>query len=140
MPLSRPALGITLFAVVNGLIAQVLEGYAAHGLVEIAGDYAPTLYHTSAKYHMWHVLALFFVVLIYDRVTVLPARVLLWVTVALFSIGMVMFSGGMYGVPFGASIYITVAGAILLQVGWGAFVLAIAAALVVRTGESALKS
>jgi uncharacterized membrane protein YgdD (TMEM256/DUF423 family) len=135
MPLSRTALAIVAFAAVNGLVAQVLEAYAAHGLAEVAGDYAPTLYHTSAKYHMWHVLALLFVALIYDRVAVPVARWGLLAVVALFSVGTVAFSGGMYGVPFGGSVYYAVAGAILLQAGWAVFAASIIVALV-RSGTA----
>lgn len=128
MQLSRTALGIVLFAVVNGLIAQSLESYTAHGLVEVGGDYAPTLYHMSAKYHMWHVLTLFFIALIYDRITAQVARKLLIATVGFFGVGTIMFCGAMYGVPFGASVYIAAAGAVILVAGWVVFTAAAIAA------------
>ena len=129
MSLSKPALGIFLFAVVNGLIAQVLEGYAAHGLAEVAGDYAPTLFHMSAKYHMWHVLAFFSIALLYDRIELKAARWLLLATVLILGIGTLSFCTGMYGVSFGVNVYFAVVGAILFQVGWAVFVLALATAL-----------
>lgn len=127
MPLSRSALLIIVFAAANGLVAQLCEGYAAHGLEEAAGSYAPTLYHTSAKYHMWHVLALLFAGLAFDRMTSRVARIVMVAAVAVMSAGMVSFAGGMYGVPFGASVYFAVAGAILLQISWGLLALAMLA-------------
>lgn len=129
MPLSRTALGIILFAVINGLIAQSLESYTAHGLVEIGGDYAPTIYHMSAKYHMWHVLTLFFIAVVYDRITTRVARALLLTTVGFFVVGTLMFCGGMYSVPFGGSVYVAAAGAVILVAGWAVFSAAIIAAL-----------
>ncbi len=129
MPLSKPALGIFLFAVVNGLIAQMLEGYAAHGLAEVAGDYAPTLFHMSAKYHMWHVLAFFSIALLYDRIELKAVQWLLLATVAILGVGTLSFCGGLYGVSFGVNVYFAVVGAILFQVGWAVFVLALVAAL-----------
>lgn len=130
MQLSRTALGIVLFAVINGLIAQALESYTAHGLVEVGGDYAPTLYHMAAKYHMWHVLTLFFIALIYDRITAKTARGLLLATVGFFGVGTIMFCGAMYGVPFGASVYIAATGAVILMAGWVVFTIAAIAAFV----------
>ncbi len=130
MQLSRTALGIVLFAVVNGLIAQSLESYTAHGLVDVAGDYGPTLYHMSAKYHMWHVLTLFFIAMMYDRIGSGLAHKLLIATVGFIMLGTLMFCGAMYGQPFGASVYVAAIGAIVLIIGWVFFAAAIIAALV----------
>lgn len=132
MTLSRTAWAIILFAVVNGLVAQILESYTAHGLTDVAGEYAATLFHMSAKYHMWHVLGLLFIGLTYDRCPSGTVRRMLAGTAILFALGMVAFSGGMYLVPFGGHVYVAVAGAIILQVGWGFFVLTAAAGLLLR--------
>ncbi|MDX2144280.1 MAG: DUF423 domain-containing protein [Rhodospirillaceae bacterium] len=129
MDLSRAAWTIVLFATVNGLIAQVLESYSAHGLTEIAGEYAATVFHMSAKYQMWHVLALLFIGLILDRIADPATKRLMVVTSVLFALGMAAFSGGMYWVPFGGNVYMAVGGAILLQMGWFAFVVASAMAV-----------
>jgi uncharacterized membrane protein YgdD (TMEM256/DUF423 family) len=130
MALSRTALWIVLFAVVNGLVAQSLESYTAHGLVELTGDtYAPDLFHMAAKYHMWHVLALFFIALIIDRMPEGLPRKLLLVTVGFFVVGTLMFCGGMYSIPFGGSVYIAAAGAVVFVTGWVVFVAATAAAI-----------
>lgn len=137
MSFSKTALAIMLFAAVNGLIAQICEGYAAHGLEDAAGSYAPTLYHTSAKYHMWHVLAMLFAGLIYDRIVSPSSQWLLIGATVLFGVGMASFSGGMYAVPFGGSVYFAVAGAILLQIAWGVLALAFVAALMGRKTAAA---
>jgi uncharacterized membrane protein YgdD (TMEM256/DUF423 family) len=118
MSLSRPAQIMVLIAVINGLIAQLLESYTAHGLTDVAGDYAATVFHMSAKYQMWHVFALILVALLFDRSPPGLVRVALAVTAALFAVGTLAFSGGMYWVPFGGNVYLAVGGAILLQAGW----------------------
>lgn len=122
MALSRSAWAIILFAAVNGLVAQVLESYTAHGLTDAAGEYAATVFHMSAKYQMWHVLGLLSIGLIYDRIPQGLIKRLLMATAALFAVGTLAFSGGMYWVPFGGNVYLAVFGAIILQLGWFCFI------------------
>ncbi len=120
MPTSFISTLMSLFAVANALFALNMESYAAHGLELDAGEYAVHLYHTGAKYHMWHVFALLFTALLYDRWQDRLTRLLLGAAALCFAIAMVAFSGGMYRVPFGGGMTPVIAGAVLFLVGWGA--------------------
>ncbi len=134
MPLSRPSLAVLLFAAVNGFIVICLESYSAHGLEEIAGEYAVTIFHMSAKYQMWHALALAFLGLIHDRLPSGWPRQLNFSAAVLFALGTVSFCAGMYAVPFGGPLEPAIAGAIIFMAGW----VALAASLVtaMKVGQS----
>ncbi len=119
MPTSFVSLLMMLFAIVSALIGLNQEGYAAHGLEVDAGEYAVNLYHTAAKYLMWHVFGLIFLALLYDRWVDLRTRVLIGLAALTFALGIVTFSGGMYRVPFGGTLGPVIFGAVAFMVGWG---------------------
>ena len=128
MTLSRPSLAMLLFAAVNGFIVINLESYTAHGLEEVAGEYAVHIFHMSAKYQMWHALALAFLGLIHDRLPMGWPRRLNGVAAVLFAGGMLSFCAGMYAVPFGGPLEPAIAGAIIFMAGWASFAAALVAA------------
>ena len=66
MHTSLPSLAMIAFAAINAFIALDMSGEAGHGLEDELGKYAVHLYHTSAKYHMWHVLGLMGLAVLYD--------------------------------------------------------------------------
>ncbi len=132
MTLSRSSLAMLLFAAVNGLIVICLESYAVHGLEEIAGEYAVSIFHMSAKYQMWHALGLAFLGLIHDRLPSGWSRRLNCSAAVLFAVGTVSFCAGMYAVPFGGPLEPAIAGAIIFMVGWVALAVSLVTAMQVR--------
>jgi uncharacterized membrane protein YgdD (TMEM256/DUF423 family) len=74
---------------VSGALAVALGAYGAHGL---EGDAVlKGQFDTANRYHMWHTLALLAAALLADRL----GR---WAhaAAALFSLGMILFSGSLY--------------------------------------------
>ncbi len=125
MPTSSVSVLMMLFAIASALIGLNLEGYAAHGLEVDAGEYAVSIYHTAAKYLMWHVFGLIFLALLYDRWTDRRTRIVIGAAAVCFAVGIVTFSGGMYRVPFGGTLGPVIFGAVIFMVGWGIMALGV---------------
>ncbi len=111
-----------VIAAVNGLMGVGFAAYAAHGL---AGDpVAQALAERASQYQLLHALAL----LAADRLAAEGRR---WAqgAAALFTAGLVLFSGSLYLKALAGSLalpLVTPAGGIALMLGW--LVLAFAAA------------
>jgi len=118
MPTSNASMLMMLFACASALFGLNYEGYAAHGLELEAGEYAVDLYHTAAKYLMWHVFGLIFLALLYDRWPDLRTRSVIGLAAIAFALGIVTFSGGMYRVPFGGTLGPVIFGAVSFMAGW----------------------
>ena len=101
MHTSLPSLAMIAFAAINALIALDMSGEAGHGLEAELGEYAVHLYHTSAKYHMWHVFALIGTAILHDLWTDRWSRLCLKFAGLGFALGIVLFCGGYYRLPAG---------------------------------------
>ncbi len=113
---------MVLIAVINGYIALDYSAYAGHGeLEEIAGEYAVRLYHTSAKYQMWHVFALIGAAVLYELWTQKYVRIALGVAATGFAVGIGIFCYGYYSVPFGGTLTPVIIGAVIMTAGWVVF-------------------
>lgn len=125
MQTSIPALLMIAFAAINAIFAINMESDAGHGGVEAElGEYAVHLYRTAAKYHMWHVLGLLSLGILYDLWTDRWSRVSIGIGGLSFALGIVLFSGGMYLVPAGGSLTPVIIGAVIFFIGWGALIAA----------------
>lgn len=82
-----------VLAGVSGAMAVALAAYGSHGLdgdAVLKGQYA-----TANRFHMWHTLAVLGAALFLDRA---PATARPWATAAaaLFTVGVLLFSGALY--------------------------------------------
>lgn len=105
-----------------GLTSVAIGAYGAHGLHDklIAADMLEP-WQTAVHYQMTHALALLAVAALYAH---LHLR-FIGVTVALFTLGILCFSGSIYvhalaGVDLGI---VTPIGGVLLMLGWAALIL-----------------
>lgn len=97
----------------NGAVAVMAGAYAAHGAAPAAAE----LLRTGSNYQMWHALALIGVVLLLDRSPGTALRAGGW----LFVFGILLFSGALYGLAFGAPRWlgrIAPVGGLALILGW----------------------
>lgn len=112
-------------AALNGLSAVALGAYAAHGLA--AEPYAQALAERAALYQMVHALA----ILVADRLAS-ERRSFAHAACALFTLGIVAFSGSLYLKALGGTPPFSLAtpfGGIAFMLGW----LALAAAALQRS-------
>ncbi|MET0504606.1 MAG: DUF423 domain-containing protein [Luteibacter sp.] len=79
-----------------GASAVALGAFGAHALRGIVDAAGMDVWHTAVQYHFWHALALFVVVL-----GLAPGRARS-AAIALFAIGIVLFSGSLYALALGA--------------------------------------
>ena len=120
MKTSLPSLLMIGFAALNAIIALDLEAEAGHGELEAEfGEYAVHLFHTSAKYHMWHVLGLIGFGALYDLWTDRWTRLAIGLGGLALALGIIFFSGGMYRVPYGGTLTPVIVGAVFQMAGWG---------------------
>ncbi|HEY4092476.1 MAG TPA: DUF423 domain-containing protein [Luteibacter sp.] len=106
-----------------GASAVVFGAFGAHALRGTLDEAALATWHTGVEYHFWHALALF------AGVLGLPPGRARCAALALFGIGIVVFSGSLYALALGAPRWF---GAIT-PIGGVAFIAAwIAAALSLR--------
>ena len=97
-----------------GASAVLLGAFGAHGLHNVLDDAHRELWHTAVEYHFWHALALAVAV---ARGQGKASRVAVW-TLAL---GIVLFSGSLYGLALGAPRWVgivTPLGGIAFVIGW----------------------
>lgn len=79
-----------------GASAVGLGAFGAHALRGMVDDAGMQVWHTAVQYHFWHALAMFVAV-----VGLAPGRARS-VAVALFALGIVLFSGSLYALALGA--------------------------------------
>ncbi len=116
-----------LLASLSGAIAVVLGAFGAHGLKGKVADNLLAAYQTGVHYQMFHTLALIGLALFIAKISVPSA----WLTTTGYCwlVGMVLFSGSLYGLALGGGSWlgpITPMGGLLLIVGWISFSIGIA--------------
>jgi uncharacterized membrane protein YgdD (TMEM256/DUF423 family) len=79
-----------------GASAVGLGAFGAHGLHGVIDAAGMEVWHTAVQYHFWHALALFVAVL-----GLAPGRARS-AAIALFVLGIVLFSGSLYALALGA--------------------------------------
>ncbi|MCQ3830082.1 DUF423 domain-containing protein [Microbulbifer elongatus] len=102
----------------------ILGAFGAHGLRDKVADNLLEAYKTGVHYQMIHALALIAVAVLIHQV---GAKTSLIVSGALFAIGILFFSGSLYGLTFGGPRIlgpITPLGGTLLIGGWIALFIA----------------
>ena len=100
-----------------GLTAIAAGAFGAHALADKLDAKAMGWFDTAAQYQMFHALALLALVPLRER---LPGR-LLSVAAGCFVVGVLVFSGTLYAMAFGAPRWfgaITPLGGLLLMAGW----------------------
>jgi uncharacterized membrane protein YgdD (TMEM256/DUF423 family) len=100
---------------VAGASAVALGAFGAHALRGLVDDRALVTWHTGVEYHFWHALALFV------AVVGLPAGRARTLAIALFAIGIVLFSGSLYALALGAPRLVgivTPVGGVAFIAGW----------------------
>lgn len=127
-PLSRPALAAIAVSGIAGAGAVALGAAAAHVLSDGAVDLA----ETAARYALIHAVALLGTALALDRLPGPASRRIALLAAALFTSGIVLFSGGLAGLAFGVSTGTAPAGGIALIAAWAALTVAALAALLAR--------
>ena len=119
-----------LFAATNGMIAVILGAFGAHALKDSISPALLSAYQTGVQYHFIHVLALIGLALFILRLPVtVTVPTLLIVAGYLWMVGLVLFSGSLYGIAIGAPSWfgpITPLGGLLLIIGWFCFAIGIA--------------
>ncbi|OBQ22018.1 MAG: hypothetical protein AN488_09050 [Anabaena sp. WA113] len=115
---------LTIAAIFGGL--SVAGGaFGAHALREKISDRSLEIFETSARYQMYHALALLLVAILISRWENPP--IILLVSGWLFIIGVVIFSGSLYTLSLtGIKSWGAVAplGGLALMIGWGALAFA----------------
>jgi uncharacterized membrane protein YgdD (TMEM256/DUF423 family) len=115
---------VSLAAILGGL-SVAAGAFAAHGLQSKISERSLEVFHTGARYQMYHALALLLVGLLISR-TASPQPMLLasgW----LFIVGIAIFSGSLYALSLtGVKILgaITPLGGVAFIIGWGALAIA----------------
>lgn len=106
-----------VFASLSGFIAIAIGAWTAHGADMLLGPEKAGWVRTGVEYQATHSLALLAVGIM---MSVRPGRFLGWSGTA-FAIGIVLFSGGLYGLAltdFNAFAYATPLGGVALITGW----------------------
>ncbi|WP_266159354.1 DUF423 domain-containing protein [Dyella silvatica] len=117
--IARPFTGLLVgFA---GASAVLLGAFGAHALRDVLDARGMELWHTAVQYHFWHALAL-------ALTAFAPAGTARRCAMAAFTIGIVLFSGSLYALAWGAPRWcgaITPLGGVAFIVGWMALGVAI---------------
>lgn len=85
-----------LAAAISGFLSVTMGAFAAHGLRDFLGAQELGWVETAVRYQAYHTLALVGVAAL---MALRPAR-LLPVTAGAFALGIVLFSGSLYGLAF----------------------------------------
>jgi uncharacterized membrane protein YgdD (TMEM256/DUF423 family) len=107
-----------ILAAANGFIAVAFGAFGAHGLTGKIADNFLSAYETAVHYHFYHALALFGVALLLQRS---GEKTVLMASGWAFVIGILLFSGSLYGLALGAPRWlgpITPIGGVALLLGW----------------------
>lgn len=111
-------------AALFGATGVMLGAFGAHGLRGKVAENLLEAYKTGVHYQMIHALALFGVALLMQH---WGARTSLLTSGALFALGVVLFSGSLYGLTFGGPRWlgpVTPLGGLLMIGGWVALLFA----------------
>jgi uncharacterized membrane protein YgdD (TMEM256/DUF423 family) len=104
-------------AAVNGALAVLAGAFAAHGLEGRLDAHALDIFQTSARYHMYHALALGLAALAMRGDAAARARLSAW----LFLSGIVLFCGSLYILPLAGPssvVFVTPIGGVAFLGGW----------------------
>ncbi len=85
---------------INGFLAVALGAFGAHGLKGKLAENLFSAYETGVQYHFYHALALLGVALLMQRFQESTAFL---VSGWLFIVGILLFSGSLYGLALGGS-------------------------------------
>jgi uncharacterized membrane protein YgdD (TMEM256/DUF423 family) len=85
-------------AALSGVLSVMLGAFGAHGLRDKLTPALMSAYQTGVQYQFYHTLALLAVAMLLQR---LPQSLWLQISGGLFVIGMLMFSGSLYGLALG---------------------------------------
>ena len=113
-----------LIAAALGGSGVMLGAFGAHGLRGKVAENLLEAYKTGVQYQMLHALALFGIALLLQN---WGERTALLVSGALFTIGVLLFSGSLYGLTFGGPRWlgpITPLGGLAMITGWVALFIA----------------
>ena len=113
---------LTIAAIFGGL-SVAAGAFASHALKDRLSERALEIFETGAKYQMYHALALLGVALLLRQ----EAQTPLIVAGFAFVIGIVIFSGSLYGLSFSGIKWlgaITPLGGVAFLVGWGCLAIA----------------
>ncbi len=108
---------ILILAAISGFLTVAIGAFATHGLRPILTSQEMGWIETGVRAQGWHTLALLAVAIL---MAVKPSRLLSAAAVA-FAIGVLLFSGGLYGLALigrGALAVATPIGGGCLLVGW----------------------
>lgn len=113
-----------LIAAALGGSGVVLGAFGAHGLRGKVAENLLEAYKTGVQYQLLHALALFGIALLLQN---WGERTALVVSGALFTIGVLLFSGSLYGLTFGGPRWlgpVTPLGGVAMIAGWVALFIA----------------
>ena len=103
-------------AALSGFFCVALGAFAAHALSHILDDKALSWIDTGLKYQIFHTLAVLALALSTLKNEVFARR-----TMAFWLFGILLFSGSLYALAFGAGkamVWITPIGGTLFLIGW----------------------
>lgn len=113
-----------LIAAALGGSGVMLGAFGAHGLRGKVAENLLEAYKTGVQYQLLHALALFGVALLLQN---WGERTALLVSGALFTVGVLLFSGSLYGLTFGGPRWlgpVTPLGGLAMIAGWVALFIA----------------
>ncbi len=103
----------------SGFTSVVLGAFGAHGLKGKISESLLSAFQTGTHYQMFHTLALFALVVFMSQLQDIPKAFV--VTCFLWAVGMLLFSGSLYGLALGGPGWlgpVTPLGGLLLIIGW----------------------
>jgi len=109
---------ILVMAGVSGLVAVAIGAFGAHGLKGKLDGSMLSAFQTGVQYHFYHTFALAFIAILLMK---FPANSLFIGASWAFLIGIVLFSGSLYGLALGAPRWlgpITPLGGLSFIIGW----------------------
>lgn len=112
-------------AAINGFLSVALGAFGAHGLRGKLADNLFRAFETGVQYHFYHTLALLAVGLLLQR---MQGNAALLASGWLFVVGILLFSGSLYGLAFGGPKVlgpITPLGGVCFLLGWIALFLGV---------------
>src|SRR5690606_10925641 len=117
---------ILIVAAINGLLAVVFGAFGAHALKTRTTESLLSAWQTGVQYQFYHALALLAVGMLMTKTL---NNSLLLTCGVLFTVGIILFSGSLYGLTLSGPKWlgpVTPVGGMLLILGWVVFIAAIA--------------